>query len=235
MRQAEIVVDEIKGAGGQAMPLHYDVREPEASDAAIELAESALGPIKGMIAAAGISRPAPAERISAQEWREVLDTNINGVFFSVQQVGRRMIDRRAGSIVTMASVTSFGGMAGRAHYTTSKHAVVGLTKSLAVEWGRHGVRVNAVAPGFVDTPLLQRNIPERYRREVMIDRVPLARLATATDVANGCAFLLSDAASYITGSVITIDGGLTAGFFTRMSGGDYASQALLEQGVYRDS
>jgi NAD(P)-dependent dehydrogenase (short-subunit alcohol dehydrogenase family) len=233
-KEADVVVEAIRGTGGHAIPLHYDVRDPDASVAEIDRAEGEAGPISGLIASAGISRPAPAEQITPRQWQDVLDTNLNGLFYSVQDVGRRMIMRGTGSIVTMASVTAFGGMAGRSHYTTSKYAVVGLTKSLAIEWGRHGVRVNAVAPGFVDTPLLQRNIPQRYRREVMIDRVPLARLATAEDVANACMFLLSDAAAYITGTVLTIDGGLTAGFFTRKSGGDYASQSLLDQGVYSD-
>src|ERR1700722_4551326 len=233
-KDADNVVEVIRSTGGQATPLYYDVRDPAASIAEIDRAEGELGPIYGLIASAGISRPALAGQISAEEWKDVLDTNLNGLFYTVQEVGRRMIVRGAGSIVTMASVTAFGGMAGRSHYTTSKYAVVGLTKALAIEWGRHGVRVNAVAPGFVDTPLLQRNIPDRYRREVMIDRVPLARLATARDVANACMFLLSEAAAYITGTVLTIDGGLTAGFFTRKSGGDYASQSLLNQGAYLD-
>jgi NAD(P)-dependent dehydrogenase (short-subunit alcohol dehydrogenase family) len=231
---AQDVAELIQRNGADALALCFDVRNSDAGAAEIDRAETDFGPIQGLIASAGISHPSPAEQITPLQWHEVLDTNLNGLFYSVQNVGRRMIARRSGSIVTMASVTAFGGMPGRAHYTTSKYAVVGLTKSLAIEWGRHGVRVNAVAPGFVDTPLLERNIPENYRKEVMIDRVPLKRLASATDVANACMFLLSDAAAYITGAVLTIDGGLTAGFFTRMSGGDYASQALLERGVYSD-
>jgi NAD(P)-dependent dehydrogenase (short-subunit alcohol dehydrogenase family) len=233
-QEADAVVDTITEDGGKALAIYFDVRDLAGCTAEIQRAESTLGPIEGLVASAGISRPIQAESIAPPQWDEVIDTNLKGLFFTVQDVGKRMISRCAGSIVCLASVTSFGGMAGRLTYTTSKYGVVGLTKSLAIEWGRHGVRVNAVAPGFVDTPLLKRNIPERYRTEVMLDRVPLGRLASAEDIASSCMFLLSDAASYITGSVITVDGGLTAGFFTRLRGADYASQSLLDQGVYSD-
>ena len=231
---AKAVVKSIGESGGQAEPLCFDIRNLEAMATEIDRAERTLGPIDGLVASAGISRPVPAESVSPQQWHDVIDTNLKGLFFTAQNVGTRMIARNTGSIVALASVTSFGGMPGRLPYTTSKYGVVGLTKSLAIEWGRYGVRVNAVAPGFVDTPLLRRNIPQRYRSDVMLDRVPLGRLACANDVANSCLFLLSDAASYITGTVLTIDGGLTAGFFTRRKGADYASQALLDQGIYSD-
>lgn len=117
----------------------------------------------------------------------------------------------------------------------SKYGVVGLVQTLAIEWGRHGVRVNATAPGAVDTPLLRGGVPPDFIEDVMIDRTPMRRLASAEDQAMGCLFLLSDAARFINGAVLPVDGGATAGYLTRWSGADYASNTLASKGVYDPS
>jgi NAD(P)-dependent dehydrogenase (short-subunit alcohol dehydrogenase family) len=210
----------------------FDVRDGAKAEAAVQRIEKALGPVDGMVASAGVSRPALSQDMTDDEWSFVIDVNLTGLYKSVRPVGKRMIARKSGAIVLIASVDGLGGHAGRSHYSASKHGVAGLAKSLAIEWGRHGVRVNAVAPGVVDTPLLRRNIPTDHIEEVMLGRVPLCRLSTGEDQANASLFLLSQAAAYITGVLLPVDGGLTAGFFTNWNGADLGSNALLERGVY---
>jgi NAD(P)-dependent dehydrogenase (short-subunit alcohol dehydrogenase family) len=194
--------------------------------------EETLGSIDGMVACAGISPPSAATEMSDEVWSRCLDVNLTGMFRSVRPVGQRMVARKRGAIVTISSVDGMGGHAGRAHYTASKHGVIGLTRALAIEWGRYGVRVNAIAPGVVDTPLLRANIPPDHLQYAMIDRVPMGRLARAEEQAGPTLFLLSDAASYVNGSVLTVDGGTSAGYFTRWNGADLGSRALLEAGAY---
>lgn len=218
--------------GGQAIAVTLDVRDSAACDAAVARIESELGPIDGMVASAGVSPPSPAASMSDEIWSRCIDINLTGLFRSVRPVGQRMLARGRGAIVTIASVDGLGGHAARAHYTASKHGVIGLTRSLAIEWGRHGVRVNAIAPGVVETPLLMANIPADHLRYAMVDRVPMGRLSRADEQAGPALFLLSDAASYVNGSVLTVDGGTSAGYFTRWNGADLGSRALLDSGVY---
>jgi NAD(P)-dependent dehydrogenase (short-subunit alcohol dehydrogenase family) len=187
-----------------------------------------------MVACAGISPPSAADVMPDEVWTRCLDVNLTGMYRSLQPVGRRMVQRQRGAIVTIASIDGLGGHAGRAHYSASKHGVIGLTRALAIEWGRYGVRVNAVAPGVVDTPLLRANIPPDHLQYAMVDRNPLGRLARPEEQAGPTLFLLSDAASYVTGSVMTVDGGSSAGFFTRWSGADLGSRALQEAGAYAE-
>ncbi|MES2532452.1 MAG: SDR family NAD(P)-dependent oxidoreductase [Pseudomonadota bacterium] len=218
--------------GGQAIAVTLDVRDSAACDAAVARIEAELGPIDGMVASAGVSPPSPAASMSDEIWSRCIDINLTGLFRSVRPVGQRMLARGRGAIVTIASVDGLGGHAARAHYTASKHGVIGLTRSLAIEWGRHGVRVNAIAPGVVDTPLLKANIPADHLRDAMVDRVPMGRLSRADEQAGPALFLLSDAASYVNGSVLTVDGGTSAGYFTRWNGADLGSQALFDSGAY---
>ena len=230
--QSASAVAELKAAGARAVAEVLDVRDAAACEAATIRIEQALGPIDGLVACAGTSRPEPAEAMTDDTWDAVLGINLTGLFRSIRPAATRMIARGRGAIVTISSTDGLGGHAGRSHYAASKHGVVGLTRSLAIEWGRHGVRVNAVAPGVVDTPLLRRNIPVEHIENAMIDRVPIGRFSTALEQANACLFLLSDAASYINGATLAVDGGLTAGYFTRWGGADLGSNALLERGVY---
>jgi NAD(P)-dependent dehydrogenase (short-subunit alcohol dehydrogenase family) len=224
---AEAVAAEVSG-----IAVVLDVRDGSAVRAAVARTERELGPVDGLVAAAGISRAEPAETMPEEVWQDVIGTNLTGAFLCAQAVGGGMIERRRGAIVTVASSDAFGGHAGRAHYCASKFGLIGLTRTLAIEWGRHGVRVNAVAPGAVDTPLLHRGVPADQIEQVLRDRTPLARLASAEDQARASLFLLSDAAAYVTGAMLPVDGGLTSGFFTRWNGADYASTALLQRGIY---
>jgi NAD(P)-dependent dehydrogenase (short-subunit alcohol dehydrogenase family) len=229
---AKSTVAALQGAGAQAMAEVFDVRDGKAAIAAVKRIEQTLGPIDGLVAAAGVSPPHPAASMPEEIWSLAIDVNLTGMFLSVQAVGRRMIERGRGAIVTVASIAGVSGHPGRTHYSASKHGIIGMTKSLAIEWGRFGVRVNAVAPGPVYTPLFERNIPPEHIRDVMQDRIPAGRLATAEDQAHPCLFLLSDEAAYINGITLPVDGGMSAGFMTHWNGADLGSKAMLERGLY---
>ncbi|MBR1222490.1 SDR family oxidoreductase [Bradyrhizobium sp. U87765 SZCCT0131] len=215
--------------GTRAVGHALDVRDLDATKAVVAAIERGTGPIAGLVPAAGITRTQPAETMDGAAWRDVIDINLSGTFYSCQAAAEVMLPRQRGAIVTLASITSFGGQAGRANYAASKWAVVGLTKTLAIEWGNRGIRVNGVGPNAVDTPMLRGGVPERFVDGVMCDRTPLGRVAQASEIAAVILFLLSDHASYVNGAVIPVDGGLTAGFLTHARGRDYASKILDAQ------
>ncbi|HEX6980703.1 MAG TPA: SDR family NAD(P)-dependent oxidoreductase [Alphaproteobacteria bacterium] len=203
-----------------------DVRDAAATRRVIETIEQELGPIHGVVAAAGVARAAPADTMDEETWNLVLDVNLKGTFLTAQAAAAPMLRRRNGVIVMIASITGFGGQAGRANYAASKWGVISLTKTLAIEWGHRGVRVNAVAPNAVDTEMIRRGVPESFVAGVIEDRTPLGRIAQPDEVADAILFLLSDAARYVNGAVLPVDGGLTAGFLTRAHGTDFASTRL---------
>jgi len=230
---ARDAVEAISRSGGQAMALPLDVRDAAATEAAVAELEARFGPVGGLVTAAGLSRPAPAESMDEASWDLVVDTNLKGMFLSCQAVGRRMLAHGRGAIVNISSVNALGGFAGRSNYCSAKFGVTGLTDVLAIEWGRRGIRVNAVAPNGVDTPLVRNGIPPSFVTEVLENRTPLGRMAKPAEVASVVLFLLSDAASYVTGATLPVDGGLCAGFYTNRQGADLASAALLKAGVYQ--
>ena len=223
---------EIAASGGKASAYTADVRNIEAMRACVATIESDIGPIDGAVLCAGVSKPSRAEDLDEKLWDEVVDINLKGAFFSCQALSNGMIKRGRGSIVIIASTDAFSGQVGRVHYCASKYGVLGVVQTLAIEWGRHGIRVNAVAPGVVDTPMMHRNLPVDFVQEVLLDRTPLLKLPTADDQANASLFLLSDLSGCITGVVLPVDGGLSAGYLTRWKGGDYSSKLLLEKGLY---
>jgi len=230
--RAEEVAAVLRKEGAQTLALTLDVRDAAACNKAVERIEATLGPIDGMVACAGVSTPARAEEMTDEVWLRCMDVNLTGMFRSVQPVGRSMLKRKRGSIVTISSIDGLGGHAGRSHYSASKHGVIGLTRALAIEWGNRGVRVNSIAPGVVDTPLVRQNLPADHVQHAMVDRVPMGRLATAEEQAGPTLFLLSDAAAFVNGAVLPVDGGTSSGSFTRWNGADLGSKALLEAGVY---
>ncbi len=214
------------GIGDDALAVTFDVRDAAATQAAMQAATDRFGALDGLVCSAGTSRAAPAEALGAADWDLVIDSNLKGSFLSAQAAAAGMIRAGRGSIVLISSLNGRGGHPGRAHYCASKAAVEGLTRDLACEWGRHGVRVNAVAPNVTDTPLVRANLPERFVSDVIIDRTPLGRMARPEEIADSCLFLLSDAAAYITGIVLPVDGGISAGWLTHRNGADYGSRAL---------
>lgn len=227
-------VDELRAKGVKAEGYALDVRDEAAMGKTADAVEAELGPVHGLFCSAGISRTSPAETLQVNDLDDVLDINVNGVFLANREFARHMIGRGAGAIVNVGSIDGLGGHPGRMHYVSSKHAVAGMTKSLALEWGRYGIRVNAIMPGFVDTPLLRANMPQKYIDRVVFDRTPLGRMARSEEIGRVALMMMTDAASYMSGAIVPVDGGMTAGFLTRGQGGDYASKTLLGQGVYTE-
>lgn len=219
---------------GDIVGVIADVTEAEAVRAAAKTIRDAIGPVWGLIASAGIAGASRAEDLPMEELNKVLSLNIGGVMLVCQAFFPQMIEQGSGSIVVIGSINSLGGQAARMHYTASKHAVVGMVKNMAIEWGHRGIRVNCIAPGPVDTPLLRRNVPKSFMESVFFDRIPIGRLARADELANSTLMLLSEASSYVNGAVLVVDGGMTAGPFTRRRGTDFGSNRMLEAGLYED-
>jgi 3-oxoacyl-[acyl-carrier protein] reductase len=191
-------------AGGIAV--QGDVADPAQAGALLERVESELGDVDVLVNNAGITRDGLIARMSDDDWQAVVDTNLRGTFNTCRAVSRKMMRRRAGAIVNLTSVVGLHGNPGQANYAASKAGIIGLTKALARELGSRGVRVNAVAPGYVDTALTT-VLPEEIRGAILAS-TPLARLGEPGDVAGAVRFLCSDEASFVTGEVLLVDGGL---------------------------
>jgi 3-oxoacyl-[acyl-carrier protein] reductase len=198
---AEEVAAEIGGVAAQG-----DVADSGESQALIERVEAELGDLDILVNNAGITRDTLIARMSDEDWELVLDTNLRGAFNTSRAVARKMLRRRSGVIVNLTSVVALHGNPGQANYAASKAGIVGLTKALARELGVRGVRVNAVAPGYIDTALTD-VLSEEIRGRILAN-TPLGRLGEPEDVAGAVRFLCSDEAAFVTGEVLLVDGGL---------------------------
>jgi 3-oxoacyl-[acyl-carrier protein] reductase len=183
-----------------------DVADADEAQALIERVESELGDLDILVNNAGITRDTLIARMTDEDWEQVIDTNLRGAFNTSRAVARKMLRRRAGAIVNLTSVVGLHGNPGQANYAASKAGIIGLTKALARELGSRGVRVNAVAPGYIDTELT-RVLPEPARQAILVN-TPLGRLGDPKDVAGAVRFLCSDEAAFVTGEVLLVDGGL---------------------------
>jgi 3-oxoacyl-[acyl-carrier protein] reductase len=203
---ADAVCRGIADAGGTAHAVQGDIGTAEGAAALVEQVEADIGPIAALVNNAGITRDDLIMRLSEESWREVIDTNLGGAFFTCRAAARPMMKRRAGAIVNMSSIVGVRGNAGQTNYAASKAGLIGLTKSLAKELGSRGIRVNAIAPGYIATELTDA-LPEQAR-DAILSATPLGRLGEPEDVARAVRFLVSDAAAFVTGDVLAVDGGL---------------------------
>jgi 3-oxoacyl-[acyl-carrier protein] reductase len=197
---------EISQLGVRALAVKADVSDREAIRAMVAEAEENLGPIDVAVTSAGITRDNPLLLMQDEDWDQVVDTNLSGVYNICRSVIFEMMKRKSGSIVNISSVAGVYGNATQTNYAASKAGIIGFSRSLAKEVGRYGIRANVVAPGFIETDMTA-ELNEKVRKQALAS-IPLRRLGRAEEVADLVSFLVSERSSYITGAVFQIDGGI---------------------------
>lgn len=203
---AAATVAEVEAMGRRAVSIRADATDPEAADTVVKAVLDTFGRVDILVNNAGITRDDLIMRMTAEAWREVLETNLFGAFWMTKAVTRPMLKARSGRIVNITSVSGQAGQTGQANYSSAKAGLIGLTKATARELASRSITVNAVAPGFVLTELTK-DLPEPLQQEIT-NRTPLGRFGTPEEIASAVAFLVSDDAAYITGQVLAVDGGL---------------------------
>ena len=205
--KAEATRGEIEAAGGQAIMAIVNTTQPEQVAAAAQAAHEQFGRIDVLINNAGITRDATLRKMTLAQWQQVLDVNLTGVFICTQAVAPFMEAQQSGRIINTSSVVGLYGNFGQANYAATKAGLIGLTKTLARELGKYNITVNAVAPGFIATDMID-TIPEKVI-DMLKSRTPLRRLGTLEDIASAYLFLASDEAGFISGTVLSVDGAVT--------------------------
>jgi gluconate 5-dehydrogenase len=206
----EATAAEIRGRGGKAIPLTLDVRDVAAIGPSVAEAGEALGGLDILINNAGIEHVQPSLDVDEDLWDRIVDTNLKGAFFCAQAAGRIMAAAGRGAILNLCSLTSAVGIPTAVPYGSSKSGLLGMTRALAAEWAPGGVRVNAIGPGYFRTAMTEPFFAGQGWEERMTARVPLGRLGRLEDLVGATIFLCSDAAAYVTGQILYVDGGVLA-------------------------
>lgn len=212
-RRRKVIEEACKKLGGRSSFVVNDITELEKIPQLIENIENKTGPVEILVNNAGINNLKPALKVSDEDLKIILDTNLSGLFALTREVAKFMVKRRRGSIIMITSMTAIYGLTDVAPYAASKSAVLGLTRSLSSDLSPYGIRINAIAPGFIETPMhtmALRKFPEKGKK--IIDRTPLRKFGTPEDIGHTAVFLASDASSFITGAQIPVDGGNSIGF-----------------------
>jgi NAD(P)-dependent dehydrogenase (short-subunit alcohol dehydrogenase family) len=210
MEQVESAANEIEERGRRSLRVASDVSNSASLRSVLEACLAAFGKVDILVNSAGRTKRAPTLDFPEEEWAGILDTNLTGTLRACQIFGRHMIERRYGRIINIASLSSFVALYEVAAYSASKAAVASLTKSLAVEWAAHGVNINAIAPGVFRTALNQKLLDQTERGREFLLRTPMKRFGQVEELAGAAVFLASDAASFVNGEVLVVDGGFLA-------------------------
>jgi NAD(P)-dependent dehydrogenase (short-subunit alcohol dehydrogenase family) len=210
MEQVEAAANEIEERGRRSLRVVSDVSNSASLRSALDACLAAFGKVDILVNSAGRTKRAPTLDFPEEDWAAILDTNLTGTLRACQIFGRHMIERRYGRIINIASLSSFVALYEVAAYSASKAAVASLTKSLAVEWAAHGVNINAIAPGVFRTALNQKLLDQTERGREFLLRTPMKRFGQVEELAGAAVFLASDAASFVTGEVLVVDGGFLA-------------------------
>jgi NAD(P)-dependent dehydrogenase (short-subunit alcohol dehydrogenase family) len=207
----ERVASEIQSGGGKVLPIKTDVSQREEVESLASEALRAFGKVDILVNNAGINIVKPFLKLAEEEWDAVLNTNLKGCFYCCQAIGKGMVERKSGSIINIVSVFGLTGFMNISPYIASKGAIVQLTKALAVEWARHNVRVNAIAPSYIQTDMARRDIEsDQSILQFNLSKIPMRRGGQPNEVAGCVVFLASEASSFITGETIAVDGGWLA-------------------------
>jgi NAD(P)-dependent dehydrogenase (short-subunit alcohol dehydrogenase family) len=201
------LAEELKAEGARALPIEVDVSDPGQIERAIEEVETELGALRILVNNAGLAKTSPALEVKGEDWDQVMDVNLRGAWLVAQAAGKAMAEHgEGGSIINIASILGLGGTQGVAAYCASKGGLINLTRALAGEWARHGIRVNALAPGYIETDLNREWLASKAGQAIL-KRIPQRRFGQVEDLDGPLLLLAGDAGGFMTGSVLVVDGG----------------------------